>query len=50
MLTVEEMERAFLFFKDIRTHSDYVHFNDLYRFYQLIDKSRPVSPRFRIDS
>lgn len=46
MLTVEEVERAFLFFKDIRTHSDYVHFADLYRFYQHIDKARLVSPRF----
>ena len=49
MITVDEMQRAFRFFVDIRTHSDYVRFEDIHRFYQQIDRSRLVRLSIRFD-
>lgn len=42
MVTVDEMERYFSFFKDLRTRSNYLTFNEVYSFYKQINRGKPV--------
>ena len=42
MITVDEMERYFSFFKDLRTRSNYLTFNEVYSFYKQINRGKPV--------
>ena len=42
VITVEEMDRAFRFFMDIRTRGNYLISEEIQRFYRQINRARPV--------
>ena len=42
VITVDEMERYFTFFSDLRTRSNYLTLNEVYSFYKQINRGKPV--------
>ena len=41
-VTVDEMERAFIFFKDLRTRSNYVTVDEVYAFFRQLNRAKFV--------